>query len=125
MKNSKLLCNNSLTCFKSSKKLLNFIKVPKVFFTFNENILVAFKTRNYSQNYIQGDIAQMVERSLSMREVSGSIPDISIFAICVFLTKNRSHPSRLNPKINIRQLECINLTFSLKSKFNINVINSM
>ncbi len=25
----------------------------------------------------QGDIAQMVERSLSMREVSGSIPDIS------------------------------------------------
>ncbi len=29
----------------------------------------------------QGDIAQMVERSLSMREVSGSIPDISIFAI--------------------------------------------
>ena len=27
----------------------------------------------------QGDIAQMVERSLSMREVSGSIPDISIF----------------------------------------------
>ena len=25
----------------------------------------------------KGDIAQMVERSLSMREVSGSIPDIS------------------------------------------------
>ena len=33
-----------------------------------------------------GDIAQMVERSLSMREVSGSIPDISIFTIffCIF-----------------------------------------
>ena len=27
----------------------------------------------------EGDIAQMVERSLSMREASGSIPDISTF----------------------------------------------
>jgi hypothetical protein len=32
-----------------------------------------------SEEDIQGDIAQMVERSLSMREVEGSIPSISIF----------------------------------------------
>ena len=59
----------------------------------------------------------MVERSLSMREVSGSIPDISIFA---FLSLNapKCRPSslaRLNPRINTRrQLKCINLTLCLK-----------
>ena len=39
-----------------------------------------------------GDVAQMVERSLSMREVRGSIPRISILAFfnvfkCVFTLK--------------------------------------
>ena len=31
-----------------------------------------------------GDVAQMVERSLSMREVRGSIPRISIFICLIF-----------------------------------------
>ena len=35
-------------------------------------------TKNQKKKKKEGDIAQMVERSLSMREVSGSIPDISI-----------------------------------------------
>ena len=39
---------------------------------------------NKKVKFQQGDIAQMVERSLSMREVSGSIPDISIFLFFVF-----------------------------------------
>ena len=33
----------------------------------------------YHANLPIGDVAQMVERSLSMREVAGSIPAVSIF----------------------------------------------
>ena len=33
---------------------------------------------NYCNKKMYGDVAQMVERSLSMREVRGSIPRISI-----------------------------------------------
>jgi hypothetical protein len=35
-----------------------------------------------SNHFRQGGVAQMVERSLSMREVQGSIPCISTFCIC-------------------------------------------
>jgi hypothetical protein len=40
----------------------------------------------YTQDCYNGDVAQMVERSLSMREVRGSIPRISILAyICLYI----------------------------------------
>ena len=35
---------------------------------------------HFDLDVITGDVAQMVERSLSMREVRGSIPRISIFS---------------------------------------------
>ena len=39
-----------------------------------------------------GDIAQMVERSLSMREASGSIPDISTFLFFkILLNYEKTH----------------------------------
>ena len=36
----------------------------------------------------QGELAQMVERSLSMREVRGSMPRFSIFPIYVYFISN-------------------------------------
>ena len=54
-------------------------------------IALIHKTRIYklgfSDNYHDGDVAQMVERSLSMRQVVGSMPIISTFyfaSVCEF-----------------------------------------
>ena len=43
------------------------------------------KKRKYAKcrEYCRGDVAQMVERSLSMREAPGSIPGISIFVLSI------------------------------------------
>ena len=41
------------------------------------NYTARFKLVRVTKNYNQGGVAQMVERSLSMREVPGSIPGIS------------------------------------------------
>jgi hypothetical protein len=48
-----------------------------------------------------GDVAQMVERSLCMREVRGSIPRISIDLFCIsghFIFSNRLHGRGLAPR---------------------------
>ena len=63
---------------KVSSTFMNFsltfvLKGRDLFFVINSYL---FATLLFDIRY--GDIAQMVERSLSMREVSGSIPDISI-----------------------------------------------
>jgi hypothetical protein len=46
---------------------------------------------------MQGDVAQMVERSLSMREVRGSIPRFSKFLLFtfIFILSSEFGPSQL------------------------------
>jgi hypothetical protein len=54
----------------------------------------------------QGDVAQMVERSLSMREVRGSIPRISIYNFSQIVSE-RDLQTHQN---NFKGTRCINIS---------------
>ncbi len=63
---------------------------------FSSSFHVAQKQRRFSQetaNMMQGVVAHMVERSLSMREVGGSIPSDSTFLYLVLPYNRNSEPS--------------------------------
>ena len=67
----------------------------------------------------QGDIAQMVERSLSMREVWGSIPHISIPIFCLQNRNQwRSNPKRLVGIFLLYQLKNVGVNFFRASNKN-------
>ena len=55
-----------------------------------KNLIVATEKETYAIDPNNGDVAQMVERSLSMREVRGSMPRIYRVAVKLFrfLQKN-------------------------------------
>ena len=69
--------NLTFTCFKHKAEMLVQEESPP-----------QYSINKFTQSINTGGVAQMVERSLSMREVPGSIPGASNLSFCYYLIFN-------------------------------------